>query len=127
LRAALNRTADRFDAIDQIEVHRKLRVDIRPVVDVLVQPVSIDLNQHAAVVRSWAHEASGRDAAVVSIVGGEESRDASQHLGARAVAMFPNFIASDEGDERRRFGYLLLEFRCAKQSPFVSANAESVR
>ena len=25
----------------------------------------------------------------------------------------PNFIASDDSDERRRFGYLLLEFRCA--------------
>jgi hypothetical protein len=30
--------------------------------------------------------------------------------------MFPNFIASDDGDERRRFGYLLLEFRCGADS-----------
>jgi hypothetical protein len=30
--------------------------------------------------------------------------------------MFPNFIASDDGDERRSFGYLLLESRCAADS-----------
>jgi hypothetical protein len=53
--------------------------------------VSIDLNPHAVVVRSWAHEASGRDVAVVSIV------DSGQYLGKRALAMLPNFIASDDG------------------------------
>lgn len=106
------RPAHDLDTLHRFEVECHLVVDARGIVEVLVQPLAVEEDEHPRVVVGGPREATDADVAIVAIRARVEAADVVERLGQGAIAEGANLFGGDHGDRRGGFaGFLAVPGR----------------
>ena len=89
------------NAFDEVDVDRRLAADERHVVQVLVDAVAVDQQQHPGVVVARGEEATHAEVAVRAVVHHVEAAHGAQRVGQRAMAQRPDLGGGDHRDGTR--------------------------
>src|SRR5262249_7271345 len=101
------RTSNDFYSIDQINIERRFRADGSLIINVIIQPVTINQQQDARVVVPWPIETAHTNIIIVAVRGDIDAVDALKDVRQGAISIFLDFISSDDGNGRRSLSDLL--------------------
>jgi len=90
--------ANNFDPLDQIDVDRELRPEHGFIVNIVVEPMSVDQQQDSGVEVAWPRKSPHPQAAVVAVIGDEETTHRLQNVGQCAVSILLDLIGGDHGN-----------------------------
>jgi hypothetical protein len=106
-------TADNLHSFDHVYVDQKLVAQHGLAENVIVAAMAVDQYQNAAVPIAQSPKAAYAHEGVIAIVGDVEARHAAQNVGQVAIAVFLDFVGSDNRDRGRRLAGALHVLRRA--------------
>ena len=101
-----------FHSINQIHIQRELCPQHGLFVNVVVDPMAVDQQEHPAVIRFRAVNASHPGIGKVAVVGDIETAHATQNVSKGAVTVFLDLVSGDYCDRGGSVGDLLYMSRC---------------
>src|SRR6185369_2142116 len=100
--------ADHLDPLNQVDIEGEVGPYRRLVVDVVVEPVAVDEQQHAAVVVAGAAEPPDSQVLIVAVVDYGKAPDTAEDVGEGAVTVLFDVVGGDDADRRRGVRHLLV-------------------
>src|SRR5437870_9314167 len=116
-------TADHFHSFNQVHVQRELCSQHGLFVNIVVDSVAVDQQEHPAVIRFRAVNASHPGIDKVAVVGDIETAHATRNVSKGAVTVFLDLVSGDYCDRGGSVGDLLYMSRCARGSGFAAMDA----
>src|SRR5439155_380438 len=101
-----------FHSINQIHIQRELCPQHGLFVNVVVDPMAVDQQEHPAVIRFRTVNASHPGIGKVAVVGDIETAHATQNVSKGAVTVFLDLVSGDYCDRGGSVGDLLYMSRC---------------